>query len=393
MNKETSGRSNGRENYPRFSPQPHKTTSPLGSFFHPTRATLDSGDQADSSTPSSHWSSRASRKNRYPQTSVPLSRRMLDNEKGLGTGPSHVTVNERIRHPHHKLKPYLAWDISFWVAVMFVVGSAAWICNGHLLYTPLSPTPSPPHANAAAWLAFVGGSFFELGAYLAYVEALNAGHEQMFVELRRALDREKQRKGLVSDDASEDRLVDGRKGKYRFRWMYACLVFHQDLLAKRLFVCLISGTCSPRDIGYLASIIQLFAATIFWVSTISGLPQVIPSLATAWPPSAITIVFFWTPQVIGGCGFIIASLLLMFEEQKRWWKIEPLRIGWHVAFWNLVGAVGFTLCGALGYASTRSTKVRASYLITCSATDESVFLLHRSTMSLSCPRSGAPGRS
>jgi len=28
----------------------------------------------------------------------------------------------------------------------------------------------------------------------------------------------------------------------------------------------------------------------------------------------------------------------------------PSLLGWHVGFWNLVGAVGFTLCGALGFA-------------------------------------------
>lgn len=110
---------------------------------------------------------------------------------------------------------------------MFVVGSAAWICNGHLLYTPLSPTPSPAHSNAAAWLAFVGGSFFELGAYLAYVEALNAGHEQMFVELRKAVIQEKRKKGPGNGNRSDEDLVGiqgddttDSKGKYKFRWMY-----------------------------------------------------------------------------------------------------------------------------------------------------------------------------
>ncbi len=29
----------------------------------------------------------------------------------------------------------------------------------------------------------------------------------------------------------------------------------------------------------------------------------------------------------------------------------------HIAVWNLVGALGFTLCGALGYAAIVSTKV------------------------------------
>ena len=31
-----------------------------------------------------------------------------------------------------------------------------------------------------------------------------------------------------------------------------------------------------------------------------------------------------------------------------------------VAFWNLVGAIGFTLCGALGYAATSSSRVSST---------------------------------
>jgi len=80
----------------------------------------------------------------------------------------------------------------------------------------------------------------------------------------------------------------------------------------------------------------------------TGLPGVIPGFP-ANPSIAITDVFFWTPQVIGGTGFIIASTLFMLECQKAWWKLNPLSLGWHVGFWNLVGSVGFTLCGALGY--------------------------------------------
>lgn len=44
--------------------------------------------------------------------------------------------------------------------------------------------------------------------------------------------------------------------------------------------------------------------------------------------TAVSVVLYWTPQVIGGTGFIVASILLMLEEQKSWWKLAPLRIGW-----------------------------------------------------------------
>lgn len=48
----------------------------------------------------------------------------------------------------------------------------------------------------------------------------------------------------------------------------------------------------------------------------------------ATPSVAIVDVFFWTPQVLGGTGFIISSSALMLEEQKAWWKLNPSSLGW-----------------------------------------------------------------
>jgi hypothetical protein len=61
----------------------------------------------------------------------------------------------------------------------------------------------------------------------------------------------------------------------------------------------------------------------------------------------------------------------MLETQLKWYKPNLTDIGWYsescprkntqriawlmiVGAWNLVGAIGFTLCGALGYASKTS---------------------------------------
>jgi hypothetical protein len=56
-----------------------------------------------------------------------------------------------------------------------------------------------------------------------------------------------------------------------------------------------------REIGFDGSIIQLFAATIFWISTVTGIPGVIDM-------DNIGLVdgIYWVPQVVGGSGFIIA---------------------------------------------------------------------------------------
>lgn len=59
----------------------------------------------------------------------------------------------------------------------------------------------------------------------------------------------------------------------------------------------------------------------------TGLPGVIPGFPET-SSVAITDVFFWTPQVIGGTGFIVSSLLLMLEEQSAWWKLGVRSLGW-----------------------------------------------------------------
>jgi len=256
----------------------------------------------------------------------------VDEEHRAGAPPSlkdeFVEVEQRLRHPGTKLKVHLTWDVSFWVAIMFTLGSVAWIINGYFLYLPLLNEASDG-TTAAAWCAFAGGTLFELGAYLMYVEALNTGHEQLFGP---ALWGMVGRRGMGEEvDAG---VKEGGK-RAKFRWI---------------------GIGSWRELGFTASFIQWCAASIFWISTLTGLPNIIPNLATS-PPTAIADVFYWTPQVIGGTCFVIASIMMMLEEQRAWWRPALGSLGWHVGFWNLVGAVGFTLCGALGYGSLASTKV------------------------------------
>ena len=101
-----------------------------------------------------------------------------------------------------------------------------------------------------------------------------------------------------------------------------------------------------HELGFLAGCFQLFGATIFGISGFTALPGIINHLEPQWKLNAA----YWIPQVIGGSGFIVSSSLYMLETQQKWWKPNPHVLGWHIAFWNLIGALGFTLCGALGMA-------------------------------------------
>lgn len=54
----------------------------------------------------------------------------------------------------------------------------------------------------------------------------------------------------------------------------------------------------------------------------------------------------------------------MLETQKTWYTPAFNVLGWHIGFWNLIGAFGFTVCGALGFASSNDAAVYASNLST-----------------------------
>ena len=102
-----------------------------------------------------------------------------------------------------------------------------------------------------------------------------------------------------------------------------------------------------REIGFLACFSQMMGATIFWIAGITSLPPILNHLST---PASNGV--YWLPQVIGGSGFIVSSTLFMLEVQPRWYIPAPSVLGWHIGLWNLVGAIGFTLCGALGFGIT-----------------------------------------
>ena len=99
-----------------------------------------------------------------------------------------------------------------------------------------------------------------------------------------------------------------------------------------------------HELGFLACLAQFVGATIFWISGFTALPGINNKLGSQGLLDGI----FWVPQIVGGTGFIISGTLFMLETQSKWWKPAFSVLGWHIGFWNLVGAFGFTLCGALG---------------------------------------------
>ena len=96
-----------------------------------------------------------------------------------------------------------------------------------------------------------------------YVESLNTGHERLFGPTLWGLITRK------SDDDQDSELDEKESGlkKHKFRWMYVALFYNLKFTVLDVLTHASSGLGSPRDLGFLACFIQLWSASIFWIST------------------------------------------------------------------------------------------------------------------------------
>jgi len=256
--------------------------------------------------------------------------------------------------------PY--WDVSYLVAIMFTLGSMVWIINGFFVWLPLEDPRSefPGESLVGGGVsAFIGASIFEIGSVLLLLEAINANQTACFgwaveMELEKAdasvvtmvkpnkedcTHHHANRKNLVGAGGSRPEhsreANDGTSSRGKsFRWMPSLMELRTHYL---------------RELGFLASLVQFIAATIFWIAGFTGLPGIIDHLS-----QSVENGVYWVPQIVGGSGFIVSGLLFTLETQRKWYIPALHVLGWHVGFWNFIGGIGFTLCGALGPATTDS---------------------------------------
>jgi hypothetical protein len=254
--------------------------------------------------------------------------------------------------------PY--WDISWWVAVIFTLGSAVWVINAFFVWLPVVD-PSTEFDGEIFYgggiTAFIGAIvFFETGSMLLIFEAFNENRSGCFGWALEQL--------VAGEDA------DGQGAKIRLRpEKRLCHHHHQN---RRNFVGRSSNETYPEakpadeatkdgktwqwfpswhalrthylyELGFLAGCAQLFGATVFGISGFTALPGIQPIT-----PQRVLNGVYWVPQIVGGTGFIVSSSLYMLETQKNWYTPALGVLGWHIGFWNWIGAWGFTLSGALG---------------------------------------------
>jgi hypothetical protein len=259
--------------------------------------------------------------------------------------PHHVVLSNGEREvlwwsrPHRKGQPVSfegkrkarkltwlkVWDVSWWTAFLFVVGSACWVANGiFAFHGPIKDEKQLIEADVAT--AFCGGTLFYFGGWAMYWEALNIEQTADFsVEVRKETN--KFCKALTAliccCHQSPQTTYDASD---TWRWI---------------------GWDSLQHINFSANFSQFLGTSVFWISVISRLIFYLDSLKED-EHRDLYIGLFWVPQVVGASFLVISSYLLTIETQKHVCTPEPMKLDWHVGMWNLLGSIGFLLSGLFG---------------------------------------------
>ena len=219
-------------------------------------------------------------------TQVATSRR---HRKGRGPKILDTSGNLRIR-PHRRNPWFSSWApkrLTWWVAVLFIIGSAWFSLGGYIITFPKN-VPDPLTIELTVdRIFFIGSIFFTGAAFCQLLESINAGESAGLYE--------------------EETLLSTST----FQW----IAWH------------------PQRIGYMASLVQLIGTVMFNFNTGSAFFSDL-----TWIEENILI---WTPNIIGCICFLIASRLAFMEVCHGYWGWKPGSLEWWITVLNLLGSIGF----------------------------------------------------
>lgn len=265
-----------------------------------------------------HWRARDNRKGRHALLVVPPTK----------PGSAKYIVPKRISTLRETWKgivrmctqfPY--WDVSWLVATSYTLGSVVWVINSFFVWLPLVAPGTEFNdeiLTGGGVTAFIGATIFEFGSALLMFEAVNANLSGCFGwALEKVLEGEKG--GMIRMKATQHECEHHHANKKNFVGNG-----HGQALINR------SSEESPEDpsssqfsngktwrwfpswtelrthyfheLGFLASLAQFCGASIFWISGFTALPGINNKMS-----QGLLDGIYWTPQIVGGSGFIISG--------------------------------------------------------------------------------------
>lgn len=264
------------------------------------------------------------------------------------------------------------WDISWWIGIVFSLGSTCSVVAGVLQWLPIAFPDGGYTYNStviAGIISFIRGMLFALGGLLLVVEAVNANQTDCFGwAMKEALNDDKENIELQSSDEEQgnyhNSLQQTSSGFQPDRCN--CTHIHNPDRMKHLIIHTAQfkvearpTAASPwkwwptwrdlkyhylREIGFNANLILCIGTLIFWVTNLLTLPGIYDNL-----PQGVLYGLYYPTFLVGSLCFLIASILYILETQRNWWIPQPQMVGWWVGVTNLVGSVGWIWASVLGY--------------------------------------------
>ena len=349
-----------------------RATGP-SSFFHPTNVHMHvkwhhndpEGDHSDPKELALLWRSRDNRKGRNSiaipsrKSHAPLKSRAM------------IKLSECGRNILAMCTTFPYWNMAFWSGWSYSIGSILFVIDGAWSWGPIA-FPGTDFSGEAEYgvplCFFFGAIFYQIGATMAYLEAINDGSFQGSA-LKRLLEGHEQDQKemldaklhaffghMVPHHKSKEVAIDPEAGwktkdlHQRPGSMYSVGdrrggIDHgpaeegevSEYLTWRWWPTWHAlRTHHIFEIGYVACTIQLFGATLYGMTGIVVLPGILDSLKP-WQELGA----YWVPQVVASMCFLTAGIMFTLETQEKWYKSEAKTIGWWIGAWATIGSVGF----------------------------------------------------
>ena len=278
--------------------------------------------------------------------------------------------------------PY--WDMAFWSGWSYTWGSVLFVIDGVWAWTPLQ-WPSSEFSGESEFgvglLFFFGALLYQLGATMAYLEAINDGSFAGRAMKRHLEGHEDEQKHLLDkklhmffghmiphhhhhDDDDEElekqRSVDPEAGwRTRDRAERPGSIypegkappprrggvdegpteegeFHEYLTWRWWPTWYALKTYHIKEAGYVACTIQLFGATLYGICGVIALPGILSNFQP-WQE----VGGYWIPQTVASVCFLTAGVMFTLITQEKWYRPVPGRIAWWIGVWATIGSVGF----------------------------------------------------
>jgi hypothetical protein len=277
--------------------------------------------------------------------------------------------------------PY--WDMAFWSGWSYTWGSILFVIDSAWAWTPLQWPESEFDREAefgVPLLFFFGALLYQLGATMAYLEAINDGSfggpaMKRFLdgkdeEMKRFMDQKLHMFfGHViphhhshDDDKEieEEKHVDPEAGLQT--WDKSRKLgsfypeskgpasrrggvdmgpteqgeFHEYLTWRWWPTWHALTTYHIKDMGYVSCVIQLLGATLYAICGVIGLPGILSNFQP-WQ----TLGGYWIPQAAASICFLTAGIMFTLITQEKWYRPLPHRIAWWIGVWATIGSMGF----------------------------------------------------